>query len=152
MNNNGSFEARFQSMFVPSEVVIVHVVRFEDLMLESLFVNCCFVFRSVQLFFRCTFCLVLKIESYRKLEITLHGTALMLTTKCIVNFNINLGSIESSIARIDRPGSSEFVESVSKGGFSLIPLVIRSKSDFWSGRKLQFKSKAKDSIYVIEEI
>ena len=37
MNNNGSFEARFQSMFVPSEVVIVHVVRFEDLMLESLF-------------------------------------------------------------------------------------------------------------------
>jgi hypothetical protein len=76
----------------------------------------------------------------------------MLTTKCIVNFNINLGSIESSIARINRPGSSEFVKSVSKGGFSLIPLVIGSKSDFWSGRKLQFKSKAKDSIYVIEEI
>ena len=51
MNNNGSFEARFQSMFVPSEVVIVHVVRFEDLMLESLFMNRSFVLRSVQLFF-----------------------------------------------------------------------------------------------------
>lgn len=152
MNNNRSFEARFQSMFVPSEVVIVHVIRFEDLMLKSLFLNCSLVLGSVQLFVRGTFCLVLKIESYRKLEITLHGAALMLTTKCIVNFNVNLGSIESSIARINRPGSSEFVQSVSKGSFSLIPLVIRSKSYFWSGRKLQFKSKAKYSIYMVEEI
>jgi len=152
MNNNRSFEARFQSMFVPSEVMIVHVIRFEDLMLKSLFLNCSLVLGSVHLFVRGTFCLVLKIESYRKLEITLHGAALMLTTKCIVNFNVNLGSIESSIARINRPGSSEFVESVSKGSFSLIPLVIRSKSNFWSGRKLQFKSKAKYSIYIVEEI
>ena len=132
--------------------MIVHVVGFENLVLECLFLNCSLVFSSMYLFISCAFCLVLKIESNRKLEIALHGTTLVLTTKSIVNFNINLGSIESSITRIDRPGSSKLVESFRKRTLSLIPLVVRSKSHFWSGWKLQFKSKAKYSIDIVEEI
>jgi hypothetical protein len=37
-------------MFIPSEVVVVHIVGFENLMLQSLLLNRGFMFSSVSLF------------------------------------------------------------------------------------------------------
>ena len=71
--------------------------------------NSCFMLSCVCLFFGCTLSLVLKIKSDWKLEIALDGTTLMLTTKSVIDFDVNLGAIECSITRIYGPWSSKLI-------------------------------------------
>ena len=139
-------------MFIPGKVLIVHVVRFENLVLKSLLLNCSFMLSSMCLFLCCTFSLILEIKSDWQLEIALNSTTLVLTTEGIINFNVYFRAVESSITRINGPGSSEFIESFCERSFGLVPLVVRPKSNFWPSWKLKFESESKNAINIVKEI
>mmetsp|Transcript_59946 Transcript_59946/g.82343 ORF Transcript_59946/g.82343 Transcript_59946/m.82343 type:complete len:200 (+) Transcript_59946:441-1040(+) len=80
VNNNRSLETRLKSSFLPDKFFLVEFISAENLFSKlhiflSFFIV--FVLSGFFLLFCTTFSLVLQIESYGKLEITLDGTALV---------------------------------------------------------------------------
>ncbi len=150
MDDDRALKAWFESVLVPCEVFIIHIVRFEHLLRKFLLFLLLVMHFSLLL---CrTFCLVLKIESNWLLEVTLHSAALMLSPQSIEDLNIDFRSIESSISMVKGPRSSKFVECFFQSSFSSIPLFIGSKTFLGSGGKLKFESEAKDLVDVVQEI
>lgn len=96
--------------------------------------------------------LVLQVESDGQLEIQLHSTALMGSLQCIVHFDVNFWTIESSITWVFFPGFAESVQGFSKGTFCLVPKGVISQFIVWSGWKLQFEIETENAIDVVQEI
>lgn len=76
----------------------------------------------------------------------------MLTPQGIINLNVDLGSIESTISMVISPGSTELVKSILESHFSFVPLFIIAETLLRSGRELELKGETEYSIDVIEEI
>ncbi len=76
----------------------------------------------------------------------------MLSSKSIIDLNIDLWSVESAITSVDCPRSAEFVKCVSKSGFCLVPLIVSTKTYFRSSRKLELKCKSKNAVDVVKEV
>jgi len=57
---------------------------------------------------------VLETETLGQLEVQLDGGALMAATQAVTDQNINLGSVECTILRVNGPGASEAVKCISQ--------------------------------------
>jgi hypothetical protein len=55
------------------------------------------------------FCLVLQIKPDWLLEVALHGTALVLASEGIEDFNVDLGPVERAVAMVEGPRFSVLV-------------------------------------------
>ncbi len=61
-------------------------------------------------YFAGRFCHVLELKANRQLEVQLDGGTLMRALKGIPNVDVDLGSIECAIARVDLPGLAKLVQ------------------------------------------
>jgi hypothetical protein len=77
---------------------------------------------------------------------------LVLTLEGIINLNVDLGAIESTISVVVSPGSTEQVQSIFESFFSFVPLSVIAETLFRSGRELELKGETETSVNVIEEI
>src|ERR1700692_4234472 len=81
----------------------------------------------------------LKLEPLRQLEIQLDGSTLVFTVQSIGNNDINLGSIESAITRIEFPidtiGITELVQGLFQHSFSIVPNREFTKVAIRTGRE-----------------
>jgi len=111
-----------------------------------------FKFSSMSLFISSTFSLVLQVEANWELEVTLNCTTLVGTLHSIENFDVDLWTIESAISSVDLPWLSAFVKSIFECFFGLVPLGIRAKTDFRSGRQLEIEGETKNSVHMLKEI
>jgi len=83
VNNDWSAEAWLKSVFLPNEILVVHIVLLEDLLAKFSAFRDRLLFMNLHLLLSCGGGLVLKIESNWLLEIALNSTALVLTPKSI---------------------------------------------------------------------
>ena len=51
-----------------------------------------------------------QIESFRQIEVQLNRSALVLSTKCVLNFDVNLWTVKCAVAFVQRPRVAESVE------------------------------------------
>jgi hypothetical protein len=68
MNDDRAFETGLKAMFLPSEVLVVHIILLEQLS-GKFFLNLVLLVVSMSLFLSSVFGLILKVESNRLLEI-----------------------------------------------------------------------------------
>jgi len=153
VNDNWAFEARFEGLLLPDELFIVHIVGFKNLAAKLVIMSLLFFeFRSMSLFISSSLCLVLQVEANWELEIALDSTALVGSLHSIENFDVDLWTIESAISSVDLPWFSAFVKSIFKCFLGLVPLCIRAKTDFRSGRELEIKSETENSVHMLKKI
>jgi len=86
------------------------------------------------------------------LEITLDGTALVISAERIVNLDIDLWSVESAISVVELPWLAKLDQSIFKCFLSSIPEFVRTETLFRSGGKLELEGEAEDTIDVFEEV
>lgn len=131
VNDDWAFETWLKRHLSPCEFLGVVIIRLEHLRVKLLL----FLRLVLEgfLFLSSSLTLILEVETNRLLEIDLNSTALVLSLKSIVDLHVDLGSVESTITRVQFPGSTEVVKSVLKSTFSLIPHVVSSKTVFRSG-------------------
>jgi hypothetical protein len=67
--------------------------------------------------------LVLKTKANGKLEIKLNGSTLVLALQGVHESDIDLGTVESSISRIELPFETRVIQSLSKSFLSGIPYL-----------------------------
>lgn len=134
MDDDRAFEAWLQLLLSPDPLFIIELVLGEDLFLEFFLVLLLLLLVvGVGLLFSSTLSLVLKVKSNGQLEITLHGTALVLSAQSIVHLDIDLGAVEGTITVVVGPWAAESIESLLKGLLGLVPLFIGSETLFRSG-------------------
>lgn len=124
VHDDWSTEAWLQFVLLPNEVLVVHVVLFENLRSELLLLM--FLIVNFSLLLGSGFRLVLQVESDWVLEIELNRAALMLSSQSVVHFDIDLGSIERAITVVVSPWVTKFVKRSSESIFSGIPLLLSS--------------------------
>jgi hypothetical protein len=151
VNNDWAFETGLKAMLLPSEVLVVHIILLEQLRTEFLLLLVLLVV-GVSLFLSSVFSLILKVESDRLLEVQLNSAALVLTSQGIINLNVDLGAVESTISMVVSPGSTELVQCIFESFFSFVPLGIISETLLGSSRELELEGKTENSIDVIKEI
>jgi len=149
VNDNWAFEPRLQRLLPPDELIVIHIVSLKNLFVQFFFRLLFFKLGSVSLLISSTFSLVLQVETNRELEVTLYGTTLVGTLNSIVNFDVDLWTVESAISSVDLPWSSEFVKSVFESFLSIVPLAIRAKTNFGSGRQLKIESETKNTVHML---
>lgn len=76
----------------------------------------------------------------------------MLSFQSVTNLNVNLGSVESTVAMVIGPWAAESLESLFEGFFSFIPLLLRAETLLGSSGQLELELETKDFVNVIEEI
>ena len=145
VNDNWAFEPRLQRLLPPDELI----VSLKNLFVQFFFRLLFFKLGSVSLLISSTFSLVLQVETNRELEVTLDGTALVGTLHSIVNFDVDLWTVESAISSVDLPWSSEFIKSIFESFLSIVPLAIRAKTNFGSGRQLKIESETKNTVHML---
>lgn len=134
MDDDRAFEAWLQLLLSPDPLFIIELVLGEDLFLEFFLVLLLLLLVvGVGLLFSSTLSLVLKVKSNGQLEITLHGTALVLSAQSIVHLDIDLGAVEGTITVVVGPWAAKSIESLLKGLLGLVPLFIGSETLFRSG-------------------
>ena len=99
---------------------------------------------------------VSELESSRQVEVELHGTALVLTLQRIKQGDINLGTVESTITRVELPLSAgllgEGLEGFLKFLLGSIPCSDITNVLLRSGRKLELESEAENSVDAAQEV
>jgi len=127
VDHDWSGKTWFADLLLPGKVFIIIFVFLEKL--------------SGQFLFRVSRCrltlfssFILQVESDWELEIKLDCSALMLSLECIVDLDIDLWSIESTISGVDCPWFTKLIKSTFKCSFCFVPKIVRSKSSLWSGR------------------
>lgn len=96
--------------------------------------------------------LVLEVKTDGKLEIELDSAALMRSLKSIEYLDVDLRSVESTIARVLLPGLSEFVEGLSKGSLGLVPHRVITELISRSCGEIEFELETENTIDVIKEV
>lgn len=152
MHNDGTLEARLERVLRPNKVLIVHVVGLEDLLLKLFFEVAFLQLFGMKLLLSTAFSLVLQIEADRKLEVTLDRTALVLALEAVVDLNVDLGTVESAVTRIDRPGMAKLVESSFESTLCLVPKIVATEALVWARRKLSLERKTKDTVNMVQEV
>jgi len=102
-------------------------------------------------------CSVVKIESDRSLEIELDCTALVISTKGIVELDVDLRSVEGTISRVLLPSeslllSAELIKRLLKLVLSCVPDAFVSEVRFGSCGEVEIVLETIDSIDVINEV
>jgi len=152
VHNNGSLEARLEGLLLPLEVFAVEIVSLEDLRAKLLLDLLVFVGSVGLLDLGGVFALVLKVEPDGKLEIQLHGSALVRSLKRIVDLDVNLRSVKSTITGVELPWHAKSVESIFQGLLSLVPKVVTSESLLGSGGEFKLKLELEDAVDVPQEV
>lgn len=102
-------------------------------------------------------CSVVKIESDRSLEIELDCTALVISTKGIVELDVDLRSVEGTISRVLLPSeslllSAELIKRLLKLVLSCVPDAFISEVRLGSCGEVEIVLETIDSIDVINEV
>lgn len=80
------------------------------------------------------------------------GTALVRPLESIIDLNIDLGAIESTVAWVLLPWSAKFVEGFLEGGFGLVPQGIVAESFFRAGGKFKLEVEPEDAVDMVKEV
>ena len=180
MNHNRSGKSWFDYLFFPLKIFSIPFILFVLFLLQDDFVSFgfflfwffIFIFFAFFIFFTffisfLFFTLVtisfnllfifgisleLQVESNWELEIKLNCTALMRSLQSVINFDVNLRSVECTTTSINFPWSSKIVKSFGKSTFSFIPKSIISKSILRSCGQFKLKLESENTIDVVKEI
>jgi len=150
VNDDWAFETWLKRHLSPCEFLGVVIVRLEHLRVKLLL----FLRLVLEgfLFLSSSLTLILKVETNRLLEIDLNSTALVLSLKSIVDLNIDLGSVESTITMVESPGDAGFVKSILEGLLSDIPSLLRSEFVLGTGGELKLESESENGVDVKQEV
>lgn len=129
MNNEWSFKSCLElfwlriklffsklSLHVFSTTAIMFIL---DSFLMLLFIVLCIILIILTSF-------VLQIKSLRKVKVQLNSSKLVQSSKAILDLDINLGTIEGTITRIELPFSSCFIKHLFQLLFCIVPHVNAS--------------------------
>ena len=86
---------------------------------------------------------VLKLEVVRQLEVKLDSAALPRTTKAVGQMEVNLRTIESTVALVDHVIDTHGIKCVTKALLSALPILVRTHRILWARRKLNAVWEAK---------
>ena len=150
MNNNWPSETLPEWLLFPGVLLFVKRVRWEHLFTELFLLN----LYSGLLLFGGSLALVLQVESDWQLEVELNCAALMASSKGIIDLDINLGSIESTLSLIEFPWLSIGIQCILKSFLRDVPKRVITQTLVWprSCRKFQLVSESEKAVDVIEEI
>jgi len=99
---------------------------------------------------------VLEVELLRKLEVELDGGALELTLESVRDGDVDLGTVEGTVTRVELPlgtaTSNELIKSLGKLSLGLIPGSNIAKMTLGTGRKLHLEGETELAIDSAEEI
>ena len=95
---------------------------------------------------------VLKLEVVRQLEVKLDSAALPRTTKAVGQMEVNLRTIESTVALVDHVIDTHGIKCVTKALLSALPILVRTHRILWARRKLNAVWEAKLGIVSGNEV
>ena len=152
VDDDWSTETRLKGLLLPRVFLRVVLIGREYLRIKLLFDLLCLVGGNERLLLSSSLRLILQVEANGLLEINLDGTTLVWPVKCVIDLNINLRSIESTIAMVEGPWKSTAVQGNLKRVLCLVPQIVRSKSVLGTGRKLKLEREVKDGVDVLKEV
>lgn len=97
-------------------------------------------------------CHILKIEPYRQLEIQLDCSALVLTFKGILYFDVNFWALKCTVSGIQFPLFSIFFQSCFEHILSVVPHFFRPNRFFRAGGKFKFLTEPHDILNVVKKV
>ena len=98
--------------------------------------------------------LVAQVKADGELEVQLDGGGLVYTTKAVQHLNINLGTIERSVTRVDLPVAStdELVQGLAEVLLGLIPQLDFSHGLLGTSGQLQLEGHTEDAVDMAHEV
>ena len=95
---------------------------------------------------------VLKLEVVRQLEVKLDGAALPRATKAIGQMEVNLRTVERTVAFVDHVLNAHRLKCITQALLSALPILIRTHRILWTCRKLNAVWEAKLCIVCGNEV
>ena len=86
---------------------------------------------------------VLKLEVVRQLEVKLDGAALPRATKAVGQMEVNLRTVERTVALINNILNAHRLKCVAQALLSALPILVRTHRILWARRKLNAIWEAK---------
>ena len=95
---------------------------------------------------------VLKLEVVRQLEVKLDGTALPRSAEAVGQMEVNLRTVERTVALVDHVLNAHRLKCVTKALLSALPILIRTHRILWARRELNAVWEAKLCIVSSDEV
>ena len=80
------------------------------------------------------------------------GTALVLALQGVIDFDVDLRTVEGAIAWVKFPWLAELVEGVLESLLSFVPELLAAEHLLRSSRELKFKLKVEEAVDVLKEV